>query len=339
MATVDAFTGLVTLYVWDTKDPVLKTWSKAFKGSITPKSEIPLDLQKHFRYPEDLFKVQRELLGRYHLTKANDFFRGEDYWQVPGDPSVHETTQTQSTQAAGLFNNAQGAPDQPPYYVVQQFPGTSTPTFSLTTAFVAQRRPNLTAVASVSSDPQDYGQIRVLELPDSVSIDGPQQIANQFGTDASVRGDLLPLVNGGSNVELGNLLTLPVGGGLLYIEPVYARARSDTSYPTLQLVLAAFGDKVASAPTLHEALDELFGAGAAPTTPTETPTTTPGGDDVAAAVAAAEQAFKEGQDALKRGDFAAYGEAQKRLAAALERAARLSGGSPSPQPSASATSR
>jgi uncharacterized membrane protein (UPF0182 family) len=325
----------VKLYQWDTVDPVLKTWSKVFKGIITPKSEIPADLQKHFRYPEDLFKVQRELLGRYHLTKAADFFRGEDYWQVPGDPSVHETTaQTQGTPAAAaLFNNDDKAPDQPPYYVVQQFPGTSAPTFSLTTAFVAQRRPNLTAVASVSSDPEDYGQIRILELPDSVSIDGPQQIANQFGTDAAVRVDLLPLVNGGSNVVLGNLLTLPVGGGLLYVEPVYARARSTTSYPTLQLVLAAFGDRVASAPTLREALDELFGAGAGPNTP-DTPVTTPG-DTVATAVAAAEKAFRDGQDALKRGDFAAYGEAQKRLQAALERAARASGSSATPSPSAS----
>ncbi|MCA1720620.1 MAG: UPF0182 family protein, partial [Actinobacteria bacterium] len=198
---------------------------------------------------------------------------------------------------------------------------------------------NLTAVASVSSDPGDYGKIRVLELPDSVSIDGPQQIANQFGTDANVRGDLLPLVNG-SNVVLGNLLTLPVGGGLLYVEPVYVRAKSDNSYPTLQLVLAAFGDRVASAPTLPEALDELFGAGAVqtpdtPADPTE-PTAPSAGGDVKSAVAAAEAAFRAGQEALKRGDFAAYGTAQKQLQAAIEQLARLSGASPAPTASPSA---
>jgi uncharacterized membrane protein (UPF0182 family) len=338
-ATVDAFTGDVTLYQWDTEDPVLKTWSKAFKGIVTPKSKIPAELAAHFRYPEDLFKVQRDLLGRYHLTKANDFFRGEDYWQVPGDPSVHETTQAAAgaQAAASLFNNQSGAPDQPPYYVVQQFPGTTSAAFSLTSAFVAQRRPNLTAVASVSSDPHDYGKIRVLELPDSVSIDGPQQIANQFGTDAVVRVDLLPLVTGGSNVVLGNLLTLPVGGGLLYVEPVYVRARAESSYPTLQLVLAAFGDRVASAPTLREALDELFGAGSVAPKPTDgspSPVAT-GANDVKSAVAAAEQAFRDGQDALKKGDFAAYGEAQKRLQAAIARLSQLSGASPSPSASPS----
>ncbi len=342
-ATVDAFTGAVTLYQWDDEDPILKTWSKAFKGIITPKDKIPLELEQHFRYPEDLFKVQRDLLGRYHLTTAADFFQGEDYWQIPGDPASRVTagadTNPAAPSAGSLFNAGQGAPDQPPYYVVQQFPGTDKATFSLTSAFVALRRQNLTAVASVSSDPGDYGTIRILELPDSVTVNGPQQVANQFGSDARVRDDLLPLERGNSDVVVGNLLTLPVGGGLLYIEPIYVRARSDNSYPTLQLVLAAFGDRVASAPTLAQALDELFGAGAAPTpagtpTPTDTPQT--GAGDVKSAVAAADQAFKDGQDALKRGDFAAYGEAQKRLQAALAQLASLLGASASPSPSPTA---
>jgi len=346
-ATVDAFTGDVKLYQWDAEDPILKTWSKAFDGIITPKSEIPSELVEHFRYPEDFFKVQRDLLGRYHLTKAAEFFQGEDYWQVPGDPSSRvtanaDTNRDPAAAAGSLFNAGQGAPDQPPYYVVQQFPGTNKATFSLTSAFVALRRQNLTAVASVSSDPDDYGTIRVLELPDTVTVNGPQQVANQFGSDARVRDDLLPLERGNSDVVVGNLLTLPVGGGLLFIEPIYVRARSDNSFPSLQLVLAAFGEKVASAPTLAEALDELFGAGAAtpPTSPPPSgqpqPTASPSAAvDVASAVAAADQAFREGQEALKRGDFAAYGEAQKRLQAALAQLAKLAGGSASPSPSAS----
>jgi uncharacterized membrane protein (UPF0182 family) len=169
-----------------------------------------------------------------------------------------------------------------------------------------------------------------------VSIDGPVQVANRFGTDAGVRSDLLPLVTGGSNVVLGNLLTLPVGGGLLYVEPVYVRAKGTSSYPTLQLVLAAFGDKVASAPTLAAALDELFGAGAVTPTPSGSPTPTPtpsGAVDLRSAVAAADAAFREGQDALRRGDFAAYGVAQQKLQAALEQLAKLSGASASPTPS------
>ncbi len=348
-ATVDAFTGAVALYEWDTDDPILETWAKAFKGIITPKDKIPADLEAHFRYPEDFFKVQRDLLGRYHLTTAAEFFQGEDYWQIPGDPSSRVTagadTRDPNSPAGttSLFNAGAGAPDQPPYYVVQQFPGTDKPTFSLTTAFVALRRQNLTAVASVSSDPGDYGTIRILELPDSVTVNGPQQVANQFGSDARVRDDLLPLERGNSDVVVGNLLTLPVGGGLLYIEPIYVRARSDNSYPTLQLVLAAYGDRVASAPTLAQALTELFGDGAASPTPTGTPNPTaspsPGAGDVKSAVAAADQAFKDGQDALKRSDFAAYGEAQNRLQAALAQLATLLGASASPSPSPSASAK
>ncbi len=341
-ATVDAFTGAVTLFQWDTEDPILKTWSKAFPGIITSKDKIPLDLEKHFRYPEDFFKVQRDLLGKYHLTTAADFFQGSDYWQIPGDPASRTTAGADTAQpgatAGSLFNAGEGAPDQPPYYVVQQFPGTDKATFSLTSAFVALRRQNLTAVASVSSDPGDYGTIRILEVPDSVTINGPQQVANQFGSDARVRDDLLPLERGNSDVVVGNLLTLPVGGGLLYIEPIYVRARSDNSYPTLQLVLAAFGDRVASAPSLAEALDELFGAGATNPTPTASPSpgSTPTQTDLTSIVAAADKAFKDGQDALKKGDFAGYGEAQKRLQAALAQLAGAVGSSPSPSPSATA---
>jgi uncharacterized membrane protein (UPF0182 family) len=217
--------------------------------------------------------------------------------------------------------------------VVQQFPGTDKPTFSLTTGFVALTRQNLTAVASVSSDGDDYGTIRVLELPDSVTVNGPQQVANLFGSDARVRDDLLPLERGNSDVIVGNLLTLPVGGGLLYIEPIYVQARGDNSYPTLQLVLAAYGDRLASAPALGVALDELFGAGAAKPPPSGSPTPPPassGSQDIASLVAAADAAFREGQDALKAGDFAAYGEAQAKLQSILQDLAKASGATPSP---------
>ena len=350
-ATVDAFSGEVKLYAFDNDDPILKTWSKAFGGNILqPTSAITPELRAHFRYPEDLFKVQRELLGRYHVLNAQEFFRGDDYWQIPGDPAAPAPTTgggggaaDQPAPAGPLFQTQAAAQDQPPYYVVQQFPGTKAPTFSLTTSFVARRTPNLTAVASVSSDPEDYGNIRVLEVPDNQNIEGPGQIANRFGTDAQVRQDLLPLERGGgSTVIPGNLLTLPVGGGLLYIEPIYVRARQQNSFPTLQLVLAAFGNEVASAPTLAEALDKLFGEGGAPdpTPPPGSPTASPSpssspgstprptaapGVGQRGAIEDAQRAFTEGQEALRRGDFAAYGAAQARLKAALERLAGTAG--------------
>ncbi|MCW2777510.1 MAG: hypothetical protein JWN17_1235 [Frankiales bacterium] len=354
-ATVDAFSGKVTLYTFDDQDPVLKTWDKAFGGLLQPKSAIPKELAQHFRYPEDLFKVQRQLLSKYHIENPREFFQGDDYWQIPGDPG--DTTETPATPAAGTTGvtgpgllNAEGqAADQPPYYVVQQFPGTGTPSFNLTTTFVSRNGPNLTAVASVSGDPgADYGKIRLLELPRNRNVAGPRQVAALFNSAGEVRGDLLPLAQRGSTVIPGNLLTLPVGNNLLYVLPIYVKAAGNDSFPTLQLVLGAFGqDRVASAPTFAETLDELFGR--TRTTPRATPSPgasaspTAPGDGLQPLADAVTRAFEESQAALARNDFAAYGAAQGRLQQALQALADASGTpaatSPSAAPSPAASGR
>jgi uncharacterized protein len=353
-ATVDAFSGEVKLYTFDEQDPVLKTWAKAFGDVLLPKSAIPAELEDHFRYPEDLFKVQRELLSRYHIQDAQQFFQGDDYWQIPGDPASTAGTDPQPqtspapNQASTLLNAGGSAEDQPPYYVVQQFPGAPRSSFNLTTTFVARNGQNLTAVASVSGDPgEDYGKIRLLELPTNRNIEGPRQIASRFNSDSAVRNDLFALERGGSTAIPGNLLTLPVGGGLLYVLPIYVQAAGNDSFPTLQVVLAAFGDRVASAQTFPQTLDELFGrAGTTRPGPTTSPSPGTGGGtgpDVAVAplIDTANRAFEEGQQALRDNDFAAYGQAQARLQAALEALAEAtgsagaspSGATPAPTPS------
>jgi uncharacterized membrane protein (UPF0182 family) len=325
-ATVDAFTGKVRLYTWDDKDPVLKTWKKVFPGLVRDGSDISPSLRQHLRYPQDLFKVQRELLGAYHVTNPTSFYNKEDFWEVPGDPT--EDLENVLTGVASSGSSTGGEPAQPPYYVLLQLPGRPEPSFSLTSTFVARGRSNLTAFAAVSSDPDDYGTIRVLQLPKTTAIPGPGQIANTFEGNSDVSKSLSLLRSGGSEVVLGNLLTLPVGNGLLYIEPVYTQAKKQPKFPLLNSVIVAFGDTVAYRPTLQQALDALFGAG------TAAPPTTPGGPPptpsppTTSAVAAAQKAYDEMQAALQRGDFAAYGEALQRLKAALDRA------SPSPSPAA-----
>jgi uncharacterized membrane protein (UPF0182 family) len=177
----------------------------------------------------------------------------------------------------------------------------------------------------------------VLQVPRDRAINGPGQVAGLFESSPQVAESLSLLRRGGSQVTLGNLLTLPVGSGLLYVEPVYVKASGGESYPLLQRVIVSFGDKIAFEPTLQQALDSLFGVGSSTGTPSPAPSASPGttaGGDLKAAIAAADQAFRDGEAALKNGDFAAYGEAQKRLATALARAAQLSGASPSPSPSA-----
>jgi uncharacterized membrane protein (UPF0182 family) len=340
-ATVDAYTGKVTLYTWDDKDPVLRTWAKVFPGVLTPKSEVSAELASHFRYPEDLFKVQREILAKYHVLDPKAFFNKADFWDVPADPATQANTAINSASAT-INPNASG-PAQPPYYAVLQLPGVDAkPTFSLTTTFVARGNTNLAAFAAVSSDPGSYGQIRVLQVPRNTVINGPGQVASLYEARQEISSALSLLRQGGSRVVLGNLLTLPVGGGLLYLEPVYTQASSGLQYPLLQDVIVSFGDKIVFQPTLSAALDALFGKGASSVLPSPGPSASPGptavGGDLAAAIAAADAAFTAGQEALKNGDFAAYGQAQKDLEEALARLAKFApkaSPSPSARPSAS----
>jgi len=309
-ATVDAYNGTVTLYEWDQKDPVLKTWSKAFPGAITPKSEISKDLLDHIRYPEDLFRVQRDILSSYHVKTASAFYGGQDFWRVPRDPSTFGAN----------------ASAQPPYYLTLQLPGAKTPSFSLTTPFVPRGgRENLSAFAVVNSDPgPDYGKISVLQLPRNTNIAGPSQVASNFEAKPEVANSLSLLRRGGSDVVLGNLLTLPVGGGLLYVQPVYVRATANASaYPLLQKVLVSFGDQIGFDDTLKGALDQVFGGNSGTsaggtTTTGSTGTTT--NSSVANALASAKKAYADGLAALARGDFAEYDKAQKRLKSALDSA-------------------
>ena len=309
-ATVDAYDGTVSLYQWDEKDPVLKTWSKAFPKSIKPKSEISAQLMEHIRYPEDMFRIQRDILSAYHVKTAAAFYGGQDFWRVPRDPSTFGAN----------------AGNQPPYYMTMQLPGSDKPFFSLTTPFVPRGgRENLAAFATVNSDAgPDYGKITVLQLPRSTNIAGPSQVASNFEAKPEVANSLSLLRQGGSDVVLGNLLTLPVGGGLLYVQPVYVRATSNAAaYPLLQKVLVSFGDQIGFSDTLKGALDQVF-AGNSGTSGTGQSTgpgqSTTRANDLANALADARQALADSRAALAKGDFAAYGKAQDRLKAAIDAA-------------------
>ncbi|MGB2737215.1 MAG: UPF0182 family protein, partial [Candidatus Nanopelagicales bacterium] len=236
-AVVDAYDGSVSLYEWDGNDPVLKTWEKAFPGVVQPKASMDPDVLAHVRYPEDAFKVQRMMFSRYHVTDPGAFYSGQDFWVVPTDP-----TKPQSS----FF--------QPPYYLSLQMPGQTDPTFSLTTTFAPVNRQTLAAFMSANSAPgAEFGKFQVLQLPRNTTIPGPAQVQNNFESNPEVATQLSLLRRGGSEVDLGNLLSLPVGDGMLYVEPVYVRASQD-GYPLLQKVLVGFGEKVAMKETLPEAL-------------------------------------------------------------------------------------
>jgi uncharacterized membrane protein (UPF0182 family) len=340
-ATVDAYDGSVNLYAWDDQDPLLKAWTNVFPTTIKPYSEMSADLMAHVRYPEDLFKVQRELLSRYHVTNVNRFYENSDAWSVPTDPTLGEGSTVK----------------QPPYYLSLRMPNQDEASFSLTTPFIPfavpgeQARNVLYGFLSANADAgtgedgvksEDYGTLRLLELPRDITVPGPGQAQNLFNSDTEVSQALNLLRQGASEVKNGNLLSLPVGGGMLYVQPVYVQSSGASSYPILRRVLVSFGEEVGFAPTLSEALDQVFQGDSGATTGDEenvgeTPATpdapeTSAEEDLQAALQAARTAIQEGQAALAEGDFAAYGEAQERLQAALQDAidaeAAISGGTP-----------
>ena len=343
-ATVDAYDGTVTLYTWDPTDPVLKAWTKVFPNVVKPLADVDGELMSHVRYPEDLFKVQRELLANYHVSDSGAFFGGQDFWAVPEDPTRPDNQL------------------QPPYYLTLQMPGQTSTSFSLTSTYVptGRSRSVLTGFLAVDADAGStpgqpkagYGQLRLLALPRDTVISGPGQVANSFASDPNVSQVLNLLQQSNTKVERGNLLTLPLAGGLLYVQPVYVKSSGTNAYPLLQRVLVAFGDKIGFDDTLDGALDQVFGTSTATDDDGKggTGTTTPGGGTgtlaqaqarLQTALQAAATALKDSNTALKAGNFTSYGDAQKRLSSAVQDAidaqADIAAATGTPVPSASAS--
>jgi len=335
-ATVDAYDGTVTLYAWDENDPVLKTWQKIYPTNTKPMSEMSGDLLSHVRYPADLFKAQRAILGQYHVTDAGSFYSRDDAWITPNNPTAVD---------AAVF--------QPPYYLTMQAPGQDAPSYSIYSTFIpdatgTNSRNVLTGYLVADSDAGSvagkpatgYGTLRLLTLPKDVTVPGPGQVQNNFNADPEVSTQLNLLSQGSTNVLKGNLLTLPVGGGLLYVQPVYVQSTGNTSYPLLKKILVAFGDKIAFEDTLPQALDVLFGGNSGLDTPTNSTGTPATGTDtgtntgtdtgttttpvtnaaLATALQDAKTAIADRETARIAGDWTAFGEADARLTAALDRA-------------------
>ncbi|WP_329625579.1 UPF0182 family protein [Streptomyces sp. NBC_01255] len=317
-ATVDAYDGTVNLYQWDTQDPVLQTWMKAFPGTVKAKSEINGDLMEHLRYPQDMFKVQRELLTRYHVTDPAQFYSGSDAWQVPDDPTNKD-------------GNA-----VPPYYLSMKMPGDAAQRFSLTTTFTPNGRPNLGGFMAVDADAtsKEYGRLRLLRVTEDVP--GPAQVQSKLNGLPDVAQFVRDMKGADSDIQYGNLLTVPLDGGFLYVEPVYAQGRN-ALYPLLKKVAVSYvdadqpdgdttKDTTVFEDNLTNALNAVFGV-EAPTPPTTPPPGTtpppPTSNDAAlkAAIADAQKAYDAGEAALQKGDWVAYGKAQEDLQAALVRAA------------------
>ena len=317
---VDAYEGTVDFYVADDKDPVIKTYARIFPGVFKPLSEMPSDLRAHIRYPEGMFKIQESVFKTFHMHDPEAFYNKSDAW----------------SEASETILQSQGAVTLEPYYVVMKLPDEPNPEFVLIQPYTPLNKSNMVAWIAARSDGAEYGKLLNFRFPTGRLVTGPGQVESRIDQDPST-SQLFSLLNReGSRVVRGNLLVIPIGDGVLFVEPVFVAATNGPSIPELKYVIVADEDKVARGTTLSEALSQLTGASVAtptPGAPSATPSPATGTD--AALLARADALYVDAQQKLQQKDLAGYQKDVDQIGTILN---QLSGkapapaGSPSPAP-------
>ena len=292
-ATIDAVSGETKLYAYDGADPVLRTYANVFPTLFTPLREMPQELRAHVRYPVMYLREQAQLLGLYHLINADDFYRGEDVWQLP---LSGESAGTESLE----FN---------PVYQMMRLPGEQTPSYVLAAPLIARQRRNMTAMLVVRNDAERYGELTLYELPRNQVIAGPGQVETLVEQDATIAPQLTLWRQAGSRVTLGRPRVMPVDSGFIYMMPLFLSAQG-SPIPELQRIILSDGTRTAMAPSLEEAVASVFGGErpAAPSAPRPAPTS-PGAPAAAPAGVSqrALQLLEQAEQALRSGDYAGFG--------------------------------
>ena len=288
-ATVDALSGEVSLYAYDEQDPVLRTYGRVFPQLFTNVAQMPPDLRSHVRYPVMYLREQAQVLGQYHLTSPDAFYRGEDVWQLPstGDTSGGEEAQ---------FS---------PVYQMMRMPGETKPSYVLSAPYIARLRRNMTALLVVQNDPERYGELTLLELPRNQLIAGPGQVETMVEQDPAIAPQLTLWRQAGSSVQLGRPRIMPVDSGLIYMIPLFLSARG-SPIPELQRIIVSDGSRVAMAPTLEDAVNGVFTNEGAPRPTPEPTTATPASPQTTVSRHALEL-LDRAEQALRQGDYERFG--------------------------------
>ncbi len=339
--TIDAYDGTMHFYVADPADPIIRAYQGVFPTLFTAIDQMPADLLDHLRVPEELFNVQTQVFGRYHVTDPQQFFRNDDLWTVPTGTASEQTLPSEA------------------YYVVMRMPGEASAEFLLLQPMVPTSRPNMIAWIAARNDAPNYGATRVYRFPAESTVFGPAQIEARIDQDPIISQQVSLWNQSGSKVIRGNLIVVPLGQSLIYLQPVYLQSTA-VSFPEFQRIVVASTRNVVWGPTLGDAINLLLraeedNAGPIPTPapspgPSPSPGTTPGPTpsggpveplpaDIAGLIAYANLHFDLAQTALRNGDFARYGEEIALVQAALDRLDALApgvglapGASPSPAP-------
>ena len=305
---VDAYNGTVDFYLMDAGDPVAATYQRIFPNLFTPFSAMPADLQKHIRYPEDLFLIQARLYQTYHMEAADVFYNREDLWQFPRQPG-----------GGGIATMA-------PYYIIMRLPGEPQAEFFLMLPMVPSHRDNMIAWLAARCDAPDYGKLIVYEFPKEKLVYGPFQIEARINQSTEISQQITLWNQMGSRVIRGaNLLVIPIENSILYVTPLYLRAEHG-HLPELKRVIAAYGEHVVMKETLAEALSALFiEPGAAPSVSTTTEEMSVTSPEASQAREALDR-YNQAVERLKSGDWKGFGTQFDAMRELLEKMNRRSTG-------------
>lgn len=299
---IDAYNGTVDFYLMDPADPIAATYQRIFPTLFKPFAVMPPDLQRHIRYPEDLFLIQARLFQTYHMEAANVFYNREDLWQFPRQPAGDGVSSTDGTTA------------MVPYYIIMRLPGEPQAEFFIMIPMVPSRRDNMIAWLAARCDAPGYGKLIAYEFPKEKLVYGPFQIEARIHQNTEISQQISLWNQMGSRVIRGNLLVIPIENSILYVSPLYLRAEQG-HLPELKRVIAAYGEHVVMKETLTEALSALFvDSGAAPGASAETP-----GEGASAARAQEALAhYNQAMERLKSGDWAGFGKEIEAMRSLLE---------------------
>jgi uncharacterized membrane protein (UPF0182 family) len=306
-AVIDAYDGSVTFYVTDPDDALIQTYQAIFPELFVPVEQMPESLRAHIRYPEDMFKIQASVYQTYHMQDARVFYNKEDLWAVPRE----------------VYAGAEQLME--PYYIIMRLPGEEKEEFLLMLPFTPVNKNNTIGWLAARSDGENYGKLLAYLFPKERLVYGPSQIENRIQQDTAITEQLALWGRGGSRVIRGNLLMIPIGESILYVEPIFLQAEGG-GLPQLKRVIVAAGDQIAMEETLEESLAAIFGAEALPPEITPPPTPEPGvplATEIAALITEAQQHYNRAQQYLAVGDWAGYGQELAALEAVLERLAEL----------------
>jgi uncharacterized protein len=246
-ATVDAYTGKISLYVFDPSDPIIQSYEHLFPKLFLPASEMPADLRRHTRYPEALFQAQAEAYRSFHMRDPQVFYNKEDLWDI----------------AHNLYGQSGQPENVQPTYVVATLPGAAKPEFLLMLPFTPRGKDNLIGWMAARCDGDQLGNLVFYQLPKQQLVYGPMQIESRIDQDQNISKDLTLWNQQGSHVLRGSIIALPVTGGFLYVESIYIQA-TEARMPQLKKVVLAMGDRLIYRDTFDQALAELTGGPALP---------------------------------------------------------------------------